>query len=144
MIAATIRATTVLTSALVAEVPDTVSSEANTHVDVPFESNGLKVFVPVPEAGTVTCAMVIEVPEAECWTAEKNARFKELARDEALRDLSVEELAELESLTRLRRLEVYPRSADEILWQRRQTRLTQGLVQALEAYVDFHETPRRT
>jgi hypothetical protein len=84
----------------------------------------------------------VEPVTIERWTAEANLRFKELARNEALRDLSVEEYKELEALTRLRRFEKYPRSAEEILWQRHQQQLTQGLVKALEDYVEFHETTR--
>src|ERR1035437_7549620 len=77
--------------------------------------------------------------DADAWSAKKNIRFKELARDEALRELSIQELAELDSLTKLRRFAKYPRSAEEILWQRRQETLTRTLVQALEDYVEFHE-----
>jgi hypothetical protein len=80
----------------------------------------------------------------ETWSADKNIRFKELARDEALRELSIEELAELDSLTRLRRFAKYPRSAEEILWQRRQQNLTRALVRALQEYVEFHHPSGNT
>jgi hypothetical protein len=93
--------------------------------------------------GSASSGLKVNAIPIERWDAEKNSRFKTLAREEALRELSIEELADLERLTRLRR-ERYPRSADEILWQRRQQKLTQTLVEALQAYVEFHETPDRT
>lgn len=86
--------------------------------------------------------MTVEIPTPERWSAEKNARFKELACMEALGDISVEGLAELESLTRIRRFARYPRSADEILWHRHQQNLARRLVQALKDYVEFHEAAR--
>jgi len=73
------------------------------------------------------------------WTPHAAARFEELSRAEAFGELSAEELRELELLTRLRRFEKYPRTADEILWTRRQRNLTRGLVHALEKYVEFHK-----
>jgi hypothetical protein len=86
----------------------------------------------------------VEGLDADHWNAEKNARFKQLAQDEAFRELSIEEFAELESLTRLRRIERFPRSADEILWHRRQQKVTYDLVKALQVYVEFHEPPHLT
>lgn len=76
---------------------------------------------------------------SEAWNPQREFRFKELSRSEALRELSIDELAELETLTRLRRHAKNPRTADEILWQRKQSRLTRDLVQALQNYVGFHE-----
>src|ERR1019366_8458672 len=110
MTVATISVTTVLTSALVTEAAELVSSGANMHVELPLETNELKAFVPTWQAATGICPMTIEAVDSDCWTAAKNVRFKQLARDEALGDLSVDELAELNSLTHLRRHEVYPRS----------------------------------
>lgn len=79
--------------------------------------------------------------DAEVWDAEKNGRFRQLASKEAQAGLPVEEEAELDSLSRLRRTQKFPRSAEEILWQRRQQRLTHNLVHALQEYVQFHESP---
>jgi len=88
--------------------------------------------------------LVTKVTEADRWSAKKNVRFKELARAEAMRDLSIIEQAELEKLTRLRRFEVYPRSADEILWERREQSITGRLLSVLKEYVEFHEAPRNS
>lgn len=81
---------------------------------------------------------IIELERPVVWGALANARFKELSREEALRDLSAAETLELDELTRLRRMAKYPRSAEEILWQRRQQKVTDALVNALKVYVDFH------
>jgi hypothetical protein len=118
--------------------PDAKSSGVNVSFDVIPQSNQLSTPVQDSESSERT----FNAPFAEKWNAESNARFKELARAEAIRDLSVEELAELNALTRLRQAEKYPRSADEILWQRRQHNVTRNLVHALTTYVKFHETPR--
>ena len=77
------------------------------------------------------------------WDETSVVRFRHLARKEAGGKLVAEELAELEDLTRLRRT-TFPRTADQILWQRRQRNLTQLLISALEAYVEFHEGPSST
>lgn len=81
----------------------------------------------------------VEAVATQHWNAEKAQRFKDLSRIEALGVLTVKELAELEALTRLRRFTKYPRTADEILWNRRQNSVTSGLVQAVQKYVEFHE-----
>lgn len=75
----------------------------------------------------------------ETWSPAKNIRFKELARAEAIRDLSIGEILELDDLTKLRRDTKHPRTADEILWQRRQQKLTNKLLDALVDYVEFHK-----
>ena len=141
MILLPISPTGAVSSGMVAEVSHAVTSGSNTYLEFGGESNEPKV---IPEGTSGTSGLVVEAVNVGRWGAEQNARFKELAHDEALRELSIEELAELESLTRLRRFARYPRSADEIIWERRQQRLTRGLVQALQAYVEFHETPRST
>jgi hypothetical protein len=134
---ATLSANTLLSSALATTSINGVSSELIPHVEMAGESN--KPDAPLFHIESTT-RLSVEPVEVDSWSAEKNTRFKQLAREEALRDLSIEEIAELEHLTSLRRFETYPRSADEILWQRHQQKLTRQLVQALQAYVQFHET----
>lgn len=132
---------TLLSSAMVVAAPNAVTSESSIPPTISAQSNKPEA---VAESFDAASSLDVQAMAIDHWGAEKNARFKELSRNEALRELSTEELAELESLTRLRRFEKYPRSADEILWQRRQQNLTRRLVQALQAYVEFHETPRNT
>lgn len=88
----------------------------------------------------VSSIPTIAVEPLAGWNAAANARFKELTRQEALLELDVEEMIELEELTRLRRAARHPCSADEILWQRRQQKLTDSLLAALKAYVEFHQS----
>ena len=87
----------------------------------------------------VSGAPTVKAASSDAWNPQREFRFRELARSEALRELSIDELAELEALSRLRRHAKNPRTADEILWQRKQSKLTRDLVQALQAYIGFHE-----
>ena len=131
----------VLTSSMVAEASNVVSSSGlNAVVENVSESNGTNTLFEEPQRDSGSSGTTVQTAAPDHWDAEKNERFKDLARGEVLRELSVEEEAELERLTWLRRVEQNPRPADEILWQRRQQKLTHGLVEALRAYVDFHET----
>lgn len=82
---------------------------------------------------------VAKVRSVPVWTSESAVRFDELARSEALGKITIKDLAELEGLSTLRRLK-YPRSARAILWERRQSKLTDALLTALRDYVEFHET----
>jgi hypothetical protein len=107
-------------------------------------ANRAETKVGISKSNSTSSGLILEPAVVEGWTAQKNLRFKELSRKEALEDLSIEELSELNSLTRLRRFKKFPRSADEILWQRRQQKLTRGLLRALQDYVEFHEAPSHT
>ena len=73
------------------------------------------------------------------WSAEANLRFKELARKDAMGELTAHEWAELDSLLALRREAKFPQSADQILWRRKQKAVTENLLTALQQYVEFHE-----
>ena len=134
---------TMFSSAMVFAPADAVSSETAASFESSIESNSIETSVPNCQANPGPLEVRANSVDVDRWSAEHNARFKELARREALEELSIEELAELERLTNLRRFEKYPRSADEILWQRRQQKLTRGLVDALQAYVEFHQPTRR-
>jgi hypothetical protein len=141
MIAATYVAQDISTSgmSLYAGV-QTISNKRSTEPAAESNMSRLESAIAKP----IVSGLHVPVSPLDCWDAENNLRYKELARDEALRELSIEELAELETLTRLRRFAKYPRSAEEILWERRQQKVTHGLVQAVQTYVEFHETPRHT
>jgi hypothetical protein len=127
-----------LTTALSATPVSASVSERSVEIKIPAHSNKVEPVVPTFKTES---PRIVRACAVEHWTPQDDARFKELLRNEALRDLSTVELAELESLTRRRRIEKNPRSADEILWQRRQQSLTRNLVRALRAYVDFHQAP---
>lgn len=86
-------------------------------------------------------ALTIGAAIHHTWGAEANIRFKELARKEMMNNMTAVEWAELDSLAALRRQAKFPLSADQILWQRKQSALTQKLLEALKEYVDFHNTP---
>jgi hypothetical protein len=75
------------------------------------------------------------------WSAQANIRFKELARKDAMDELTAREWAELDSLSDLRRQAKFPLSADQILWQRKQKSVTQNLLNAIKEYVEFHDFP---
>lgn len=83
------------------------------------------------------------IQPASEWTKIMARRFRELARKEALGELSGEEAGELERLARDRRDLQHPRTVEEVLWEARQREVTGRLVQALRDYVEFHHATRR-
>jgi hypothetical protein len=80
------------------------------------------------------------VVNPDLWTEQKGRRFKELSRKECLEELSAEELSELDTLTRIRRYAKYPRTAEEILFERGANNVTNSLLLAIQQYVKFFET----
>lgn len=81
-------------------------------------------------------------PESK-WSKAMDRRFEELSIREALGNLSGAELDELENLTKERRRLHHPRTADEILFEYRQRKVTSDLVKAVQEYVDFHDLPHK-
>lgn len=140
----TITAKALFSSAMVVAIPGALNFSSNTCMATATQTNRAEAISEQLKVSSIASGMTVKAIEVVRWSAEKNLRFKELARNEALQELSIEELAELESLTRLRRFEKYPRSAEEILWQRRQQDITRALMQKLKEYVDFHETPHNS
>jgi hypothetical protein len=121
-----------------------VTSTLNTTVEATAQSNMPEISIKDLNANSTGISFTNEISDIERWSAEKGQRFRELALNESLGELSIADMAELEALTHLRRSEKYPRSADEILWHRRQQNVTKSLVQALQTYVEFHEPSRHT
>src|ERR1035441_5518833 len=75
-----------VSSGMVAEVSHAVTSGSNTYLEFDGESNEPKV---IPEGTSGTSGLVVEAVNIGRWGAEQNARFKKLAHDEALRELSI-------------------------------------------------------
>lgn len=73
------------------------------------------------------------------WTKQMGKRFDELARLEAFGKITPPQLSELEMLASDRRNLQYPRTAEEILWEYNQRRLTTNMVKAVQEYAKFHE-----
>jgi hypothetical protein len=119
-------------------VEGTVCQTSGFHFETEPGASNLN-FNPLSQA--VVAGWQMTAIETVSWNSKKNQRFNHLSREEAFRDLSIAELAELNYLGRLRRTALNPRSADEILRQRRQQQLTQQLTQAIERYVDFIQGP---
>jgi hypothetical protein len=78
------------------------------------------------------------------WTEAEQARFRELAVQEAVGDLSADEAGELEQLTFLRRAYQNPRSGREVLWEFEQRRRTADLLNTLKRYVEFYDGKSKT
>lgn len=136
---ASISAKTLLSSTMFAVGTEAVTSEVNFVPAVIAQSNLTSI---TPHSFGFSFAVsekAVEAVATQEWNRQTAQRFKDLSRIEALGVLTIKELAELETLTRLRRSAEYPRTADEILWQRRQNSITSGLVQAVQKYVEFHE-----
>lgn len=134
----------VITSALIATSPIVVRSGLALSGGVGAKANLPRVVFSSFTGVRGSSSRVIRVSPIAQWNGKTNARFNELARKEALGGISIGELAELESLAALRRSEKSPRTADQILWDRRQEKITHDLIQALQAYVEFHETSHST
>ena len=72
------------------------------------------------------------------WTKQMAKRFDELSIMEAFGKISPEQMIELEDLAQDRRNLKYPRSAEEVLWEYRQRRITSNLVKAVQEYARFY------
>jgi hypothetical protein len=77
------------------------------------------------------------------WTKAMEKRFEALSIGEAFSKLSGQEKKELEEMTKERRRLHHPRSAEEILFEYRQRKLTSNLVKAVQEYVTFHDVPHK-
>lgn len=129
-------------SAIAVQEIGATTSTTSVAFDFEIQANSTNVNVEVQANQSDQFVQVMNYLDTEMWTAEKSQRFRELALKESLEELPIEELAELEKLTRLRRSVQNPRKAAEILWERRQNRVTNELVRALQNYVEFHEDTR--
>jgi hypothetical protein len=136
---ASIKANALLNSAMFTVATDAVTSEFKVALANVTQSNLAEISLGSFGSSFVGSENTVKAVATQHWSAEKAQRFQQLSRIESLGELSIGELAELETLTRLRRFAKFPRTADEILWHRRQDKVTTGLVQALQKYVEFHE-----
>jgi hypothetical protein len=75
----------------------------------------------------------------EEWTTALQTEFRQLAIKEAEDKISRKEVNRLEELSTLRRVHQHPRSADEVLWEFEQRKLTKHLLATLKSYVEFYE-----
>jgi hypothetical protein len=82
----------------------------------------------------------LQEPEAE-WSKRMEKRFEQLSISEAFGRLSSGERDELENLTKERRRLHHPRTAEEILFEYQQRKVTSELVKAVQKYVNFHDLP---
>lgn len=84
----------------------------------------------------------LSLREAESkWTRKMERRFEELSIAEAYSAISDRQQTELEDLSFERRRLHHPRTADEILFEYRQRKVTSNLIKAVQAYVKFHDAP---
>jgi hypothetical protein len=137
---AAISAKTLISSTMITAGSEAVTSDINDAPIFVVQSNFASISPEVFGFGFSSPSTIAPSVAPGQWNWQTAQRFKELSRIEAIGVLTVEEWAELETLTRLRRMAEYPRTADEILWQRRQNSVTRGLIQAVQKYVEFHES----
>lgn len=76
------------------------------------------------------------------WTSKLEKRFLKLAKLSALGSITKEDQRELTLLQTQRRNLRCPRKDAEIIWAHEQRQVTQKLIAALQAYVQFHDTAR--
>jgi len=134
--------------------PDGVSSSNVALVESNVVSSGLSIVIPCLVESNFQISInehsqpsnngysVGERDDLVTWHAGNGKRFDELSLKESFENLSPDELAELNQLTRMRRAAKYPRTADAILWERKQRKITSRLIQALTEYVEFYEPTR--
>jgi hypothetical protein len=82
-------------------------------------------------------AISLQVPATK-WTRKMQKRFDELARLEAVGKLIPDQVAELEYLSRTRQRLLFPRTADDIIFEMKERQLNSRLRVALRDYVAFH------
>lgn len=76
------------------------------------------------------------------WDAASKRRFKELAVKEALGEITRTEAGELERLTILHRNHESPRTAEEIIWEYHQIKLTNSILAMFQQYdIHLHRRP---
>jgi hypothetical protein len=93
-------------------------------------------------AAALTPLLKTTVPIDE-WTVPLQKEFKHLAVKEAEGMISPEEANRLENLAALRRVYQHPRSADEVVWEFEQRKLSERLLATLKSYVEFYEGPSK-
>ncbi len=86
--------------------------------------------------------VTVKEPAKE-WSKKMAKRFDELAILEAFGKLSAEQAGELERLAQDRRNLEYPRSAEEVLWEYKQRRITSNLVNAVREYAHLYNFENR-
>lgn len=126
-------------SALVLSATQAMSSETKLSLPYSFVSNSTTAIWDSSKVQSSSLALGQVVHQK--WSAQANLRFKELARKDAMDQLTAHEWAELDSLSALRRQAKFPLSADQILRQRKQKAVTENLLNALKEYVEFHDFP---
>jgi hypothetical protein len=110
---------------VMAEPADTVSLASNT----PLFEHAYQAEVTPP----TTFAMPLR------WRSAAARRFRLLTEKEAFETATPQELAELESLSMVRRRDEAPRSGEEILHEYEQGQLVRDLLRSLTRYVQFEE-----
>jgi hypothetical protein len=124
---------------VMAVAPDTLPSGAVCDYTAPveFDPSGV-VGINLSEPQELT----LQEPETE-WSRKMDKRFEQLSIAEALGRISVAEQDEIENLTKERRRLHHPRTAEEILFEYQQRKVTSDLVKAVQKYVNFHDLPHQ-
>ena len=105
------------------------------------ESSGESEIAPLnieKEKNILSTTNVVFCPiEGDRWEESDARRFDELARKEALAEISPSELFELDKLTQKRRFSQMEDSGEDIVVRVQRRRALNRAIQALEAYVRF-------
>jgi hypothetical protein len=123
-------------SALVLNTASGISNE--TRISISYSDSSNSPAIRSPSTGETSSLELMRKPHRK-WNADANIRFKELARKDALEELTAEEWMEFDLLSTIRREAKFPKSADQILWLRKQKAVTQELLAALRKYAEFHK-----
>lgn len=115
----------------------TPSSAAMVGEDAIHITDPARVAIDIGENVAQSRTVPMVFPAVASWSNTKERRFKELAVQEALGELSPATREELRALDALREQKLSPPSGEEVLRQYRARQVTANLLLALSEYVTF-------
>lgn len=136
---------------MIIQPPEMTVSEPTVLVESEGFTTSTEVFVHALEAsnsamdvseGDTNAKETFAPVQGGTWDIGKGMRFSELSEKQIDGDILPEEYVEFESLAELRASNKNKRTADEILWERRQRVAFAGLINSLNKYVELYEGAR--
>jgi hypothetical protein len=130
----------VLPALMAAAISTSHATHQATAAVIPRSGSGAGLLPPdLSTTGHISKPIIIALPVlAPKWTRKMQKRFDELARLEAFGRLSAETTVELDFLSRTRERLLFPRTAEDIVFEMKERQLNSKLRQALREYVAFH------
>lgn len=126
-------------------VPENHSAIADAAIAVHEIGMPDQTFVPetVGHSGAGNSVFVDQPESPKEWSKQMEREFRQLALVEAKGNLTVEQMARLETLSLWRERLSNPRQADEVLLQLKRDRLLEKISDTLREYVEFQESAHK-